>query len=81
MRNIDVFEKEMEDIGSDPDSEHVFHVSDFEDLRNIESALVRRTCREAPPGEWGEKCFRCSKGLMQLNVAPPGFVIYLALSN
>ena len=42
--------KEMETIGSDPDSEHVFNLEDFNALQSIEQSLIRRTCREAAPG-------------------------------
>ena len=43
------FRKEMLGIGSDPDSDHVFTVSDFETLHQIEETLVKRTCRGPIP--------------------------------
>ena len=48
------FQEELNTIGSDPDSDHVFQVTDFSNLKSIEDTLVRRTCREAPPGEYIE---------------------------
>ena len=44
------FLEELSGIGSDPDEDHVFKINDFSSLSFIEETLVRRTCREAPPG-------------------------------
>jgi collagen type VI alpha len=49
VQQISDFREEMNTIGSDPDSDHVFHINDFADLDSIERTLVSRTCREAPP--------------------------------
>ncbi len=43
------FRLQLESIGSDPPSDHVFPLSDVSNLEKIEDTLVRRTCREAPP--------------------------------
>ncbi len=40
--------QEMNDIASDPDGDYSFHLEDFNELKSIEDALVRRTCRGAP---------------------------------
>lgn len=43
------FQQELDLLGSDPDFDHVFQVSTFSNLKQIEDTLVKRTCREAPP--------------------------------
>jgi hypothetical protein len=43
--------QELVHIGSYPEQDHVFSITDFNDLTKLEKVLVTRTCREAPPGE------------------------------
>ena len=45
------FRDELNVIASNPDSEHVFNIQAFNQLQQVEDTLVRRTCREAPPGK------------------------------
>ena len=44
------FRDEMAAIARDPDAEHLFSISHFDDFSRIEDDIVSRTCREAPPG-------------------------------
>ena len=44
----DANEEELRTIASDPDKDHVFHVSDFSGLLKVEKEITERACQGQP---------------------------------